>query len=115
MPTDAKHARDLDPSLRRTRLAVLLVVWLGGLAAGFFGILATAARYGCGNSATGLGCSTSGTVLGVALIVAVIVIVTALTVYSHERRQRPVLGAGAVAILGLVLCYLGAQGLLSTV
>lgn len=115
MPTGARHARSADSRERRVRLSTLLAIWLAGLAAGFFGILASFARYGCGAAAQGLGCSTSGTVLGALVIIAVVALVTAVTVVTFEREPRRVLVVGAIGLAGLGLCYLAAQALLSTV
>jgi hypothetical protein len=110
-----RHAQAVDQGTRVTRLAVLVVVWAGGLAAGFYALLGIAARYGCGASSHGLGCTTGGSVVGVVLLVGVIAVVTTVTVLVHGRTpsQTAVLGlAGLVALAG---CAVGAHALLNTV
>jgi hypothetical protein len=89
-------------------------VWLGGLAAGFFGILGAGARYSCGPSAKGLACRPAGSALGAVIVLGVIATVTTVTVLTHDSRPRRLaLSAvlGAVALLG---CYLGAHALIAT-
>lgn len=111
----AKHARTTDPAARRARLSILTVVWVAGLGVGFVGIVATFARYGCSESATGLGCRRTGTVIGVLVIIGVIAIVTAVTAFTHERSPRSVVSAGICALVALTLLFIAAQALLSTV
>ena len=91
------------------------MVWLAGLAAGFFGLLGAAARYGCGANDDGLACRGSGSLLGVLLVAAVITIVTAVTVLTHDREPRRVLTVGAIGLVGLLLCFGFARLLLGTV
>ena len=91
------------------------MVWLGGLAAGFFGLLAAAARYGCGASDNGLACRGSGSLLGILVVLAVVAVVTAVTVLSHERAPRHVLVLGAVGLIALMGCFMAARSLLDTV
>jgi len=88
---------------------------LAGLAAGFFGLLGAAAKYGCGGSDTGLACRTSGSVLGVLLIVVVIAVVTAVTVLSHARSPRDTVLIGATGLVALGLCFVAARMLLDTI
>ncbi|MEO9139175.1 MAG: hypothetical protein ABI345_08920 [Jatrophihabitans sp.] len=115
MSIAAKHAHSSDPAARRARVLTLVVVWLAGLGVGFVGIVATFARYGCSESATGLGCRSTGTVVGTLVIIGVIAIVTAVTAFTHERPARNVITAGAFAVVGLGLLFLAAEGLLSTI
>jgi uncharacterized membrane protein len=111
----ARHARTVDRRARVIRLSTVTVVWIGGLTAGFFGLLGAAARYGCGTSDTGLACRTSGSVVGGLIVVAVIIVVTTVTVLTHERPPRRVLTTGGIGLVALVLCLVAARGLLGTV
>jgi hypothetical protein len=96
-------------------VSIVGLVWLCGLAAGFFSILAAAARYGCGRNDSGLACRTSGSVLGILLVIAVITVVAAVTVMTHDRPARRVMIAGGVGFASLVACLVAAHGLLATV
>jgi hypothetical protein len=100
---------------RNVRLATVAVVWLAGLAAGFFALLSAAAKYGCGGSDDGLACHTSGSLLGVLLVVLVIAVVTAVTVLSDDRASRSVLILGAAGLAALLICFVAARMLLDTV
>jgi hypothetical protein len=96
------------------RGSALVLIWLGGLGAGFFAILGAAARYSCGPSANGLACRPAGSALGAGIALGVIAIVTAVTVLTHDREPRrlgALTGVGAVALLG---CYFGAHALIAT-
>lgn len=109
-----RHAKAPDRQWRFARASALTLIWLGGLTAGFFGILAAAARYSCGPTAHGLACRPAGTAVGGGLIIAVIAIVTAVTVATYDgghRRLAAWTAAGASALLG---CYLGAHALIGT-
>jgi hypothetical protein len=110
----ARHAKQTDTRWTFTRAGSLTLIWLGGLTAGFFAILAAAARYSCGPTAHGLACRPVGTAVGGGLIIAVIAIVTAVTVATHDsghRRLAAWTAAGASALLG---CYFGAHALIAT-
>jgi hypothetical protein len=96
-------------------MTTVTVVWLGGLAAGFFGLLGAAARYGCGASDKGLACHGTGTTLGVIIVLAVVATVTAVTVLTHDREPRPVLAIGGAGLVALALCFVFARMLLGTV
>jgi hypothetical protein len=96
------------------RGSALTLIWLGGLAAGFFAILSVAARFGCSRSSHGLACRQSGSALGAALVVAVIAVVTTVTVVTYNRGARRVSIASALGALALVGCYLGAHALIGT-
>jgi FtsH-binding integral membrane protein len=109
-----RHVKAPDNRLRLMRGSALALVWLGGLAAGFFAILSIAARYGCGRSSHGLACRQSGSALGAALIAAVVAVVTAVTVVTHGRSTRGVWAAAAVGAVALIGCYLGARALIAT-
>lgn len=115
MGSHARHAHSSDPSGRLARRYTLAIVWLAGLAAGFFAILASFAGYGCSSNDNGLACRTSGTLVAVLVVVVVIAVVTAVTVFTYEREPRLIVLAGGGALLALVLCYFAARGLLSTV
>ncbi|MDT4913974.1 MAG: hypothetical protein QOC66_3102 [Pseudonocardiales bacterium] len=90
-------------------------MWVCGLAAGFFGLLAAAARYGCGASDTGLACRTSGSVIGILVVIAVIIVVTTVTVLSDDQPPRRLMTIGGTGLAALLLCFLAARALLSTV
>jgi hypothetical protein len=92
----------------------LALIWVGGLAAGFFGILGVAARYGCARSAHGLACRQSGSVLGFVIIAAVVAVVTAFTVFTHGRGARAVSVAALLGCVALVGCYACAHALIAT-
>jgi hypothetical protein len=110
----ARHAKQTDSRWTLTRAGALTLIWLGGLTAGFFAILAAAARYSCGPTAHGLACRPAGTAVGGGLIIAVIAIVTAVTVATYDSGHRRLAAwtvAGASALLG---CYFGAHALIGT-
>jgi len=109
-----RHARTPDSRVRLVRGSALAVIWLGGLAAGFFAILSVAARFGCSHSSHGLACKQSGSMLGGVLIIAVIAIVTTVTVATHDRGPRRVAIMSTVAALALLGCYLAAHALIGT-
>jgi hypothetical protein len=109
-----RHAKQTDSRLRLVRASALTVVWGGGIAAGFFAILSVAARYGCSRSAHGLACRQSGSALGGVIIVAVVSVVTAVTVYTHGRSSRVIGVAAAVGVAMLVVCYYCAHALIAT-
>jgi hypothetical protein len=113
--TVSRHAAPVDGHARSTRLAVLAVVWVCGLVAGFFGLLGAAARYGCSARDQGLACGNTGTFFGVLVIIAVIAVVTLVTVLTYGRRPRQLLLIGGLGMVGIALCYLAARGLLQTV
>jgi hypothetical protein len=111
----ARSRRDVDEASPAVRRGVLAVVWLGGLAAGLFGLLAASAKYGCTPGSSGLGCRTAGSLLGLALVVGVIAVVTAVTVLTDGRDTRRVVVVGGVGIVLLLACFLVAEGILGTV
>jgi hypothetical protein len=96
------------------RASALTVIWVGGIAAGFFAILSVAARYGCSRSAHGLACRQSGSALGVVIIAVVVAVVTAVTVFTHGRSSRVIGIAAAVGAAMLVGCYYCAHALIAT-
>jgi hypothetical protein len=110
-----RHAKVVDRRVRAIRVSTVIVVWLSGLAAGFFGLLGTAAHYGCGASDHGLACRTSGTLVSILIVVAVICVVTAVTVTTHDRPPRRVLVIGGAGLAVLVLCFVAARSLIATV
>jgi hypothetical protein len=111
----ARHARAVDRRVRAVRFSTIVVVWLGGLAAGFFGLLSAAARYGCGASDTGLACRTSGSVVGILVVIAVIIVVTAVTVLSQDQPPQRLIAMAVAALAALLLCFIAARALLATV
>jgi len=84
----ARQPQETDRRARTLRLGTLALVWLAGLVAGFFGLLSAVATYGCSDSDPGLACRTSGSLLGAVVVLAVIAVVTAVTVLSHDRPPR---------------------------
>lgn len=115
MAAGARHAHTGDPRARRIRLATVLLVWLAGLAAGFFAILASFVRFGCGDGDDGLACQNSGTALAIAVVVGVIAIVTVVTVLTYEREPRRIVITGVGGLIALAALFLAARSLLSTV
>ena len=109
-----RHLKPADGRTRAVRASALLLVWVGGLVVGFFGILSAGARYGCSRSAKGLACRTSGSALGVALVLVVIAMVTAVTVATHGRHPRTIAAMTVAGAVGLSVCYVCAQALLAT-
>ena len=89
-------------------------VWLCGLAAGLYAVLAAAAKYGCMSGDRGLGCTTSGSLLGIALLLATIVIVTVVTLMTANRPPGRVLVIGAVGVGCLAICAVAAASMLAT-
>jgi hypothetical protein len=111
----ARHAKIVDRRIRTIRVSTVIVVWLCGLGAGFYGLLSAAARYGCSSSDDGFACHTSGSVVGGLIVVAVIAVVTTVTVMTYDRPARRVLLVGGIGIVALVACFAAARGLLATV
>jgi hypothetical protein len=108
------HATASRPGVA-ARWALLAALWAVGLVAGFYAMLGAGAKLGCGKSAHGLACRPAGSALGVAIVLGVIVIVTAATIALQDAATR---GSRALRLLsGLVLlgaCLLGARALLAT-
>jgi len=100
--------------VRLVRGTALVVIWVGGLAAGFFAILRIAARFGCARSSHGLACGSSGSAVGAGLTVAVIAVVTTVTIATHDRSPRRVAITATLGALALAGCYLGAHALIDT-
>ena len=111
----ARHAQGFDRRAATVRRSTVAAIWLGGLGAGFFGLLGAAAKFGCGASDHGLACRGSGSALGVLLVVAVVAVVTIVTVLTHERPPRPVIAIGGAGLVALCLCFAAARALLGTV
>ncbi|MEO6884674.1 MAG: hypothetical protein ABI232_00115 [Jatrophihabitantaceae bacterium] len=98
-----------------TRLGLLLVLWLAGLATGYYALLAAASRYTtCTAHSTGLACRTSGFSLAIALVVGVVAVVTAATVVSYQRQTRWNVLIALAALIALGVCVFAAHGLLDT-
>jgi hypothetical protein len=91
------------------------VIWLAGLAAGFFGLLSAAAKYGCASTDRGLGCRTSGSILGTLVVVAVVAVVTLVTVVTHDQPTRRVVVVGIAGLVVLGACFVAARLLLATI
>jgi hypothetical protein len=97
------------------RLTVLAAFWAAGLVVGFFAVLSAAAKFSCSRTARGLACRPAGTALAVGLIVAVILIVAAVTALAHDARaHRRLIALVIGGVVALGACYLGAQALLGT-
>ena len=103
-----------DARARAARVGTVVVVWFGGLAAGFVGILAAVAKYGCGLHDSGLACETSGSVYGILIVLAAVAIVTAVTMLTFEQPTRRVLIVGAVGLAALAALFALAELLLAT-
>ena len=110
----SRHAKAVDERLRAIRLSTVAVVWLLGLAAGLYSLLAAVAKFGCMSGNRALACRTTGSVLGVVLLVAVVAIVIVVTVLTGRRPARPVLIIGAVGVAALTVCLIAAWSLLAT-
>ena len=111
----ARHTQPANRGTRLVALAVVVVVWLCGLAAGFYALLGIAARYGCGSNNHGLGCGNGGSAVGVALLIGVIASVTSVTVLVHGRSRLRILLIGVIGLFALAACALGSHALLNTV
>jgi hypothetical protein len=109
-----RRAEDVDRRVHTIRVGTVLLVWLCGLAAGFYGLLAAAARYGCGVHQTGLACRGSGSLIGILIVIVVIAVVTAVTIVVPNRPPRGVLIAGGAGLAALVLCLVAARSVLAT-
>jgi len=110
-----RHAKPVSSRSRLARASALAIVWIGGLAAGFFALLSVAARYTtCSASAHGLACRPVGTAIGGSLVIGVIATVTAATVLTHDRGPRRSATWGVLGVATLGVCYLGAHALLGT-
>jgi hypothetical protein len=105
-PTDARA--------RTARVVTVAFVWFGGLAAGFVGILAAVAKYGCGLHDSGFACETSGSVCGIVIVLAAVAVVTAVTMLTFDQPTRRVLVVGGIGFAGLVALFVLAEVLLAT-
>ncbi len=110
----ARHARSTSARWCLARGGALTLIWLGGLAAGFFAILGAASHYSCAHNAHGLACRPAGPAVGVILVLAVIAIVTSVTVATHNSGERRLITWTVAGALGLLACYFGAHALIST-
>jgi hypothetical protein len=111
----ASHLDEADRRARAIRLGALALVWLAGLLAGFFGLLAAVATYGCADSDRGLACRTPGSLLGAVVVLAVIAVVTVVTVRSQGRPPRSVAVLTGSGLVALLACFVAARMLLDTV
>ena len=111
----ARHARVVDRRTRVAALTAVAVTWIGGLAAGFYTLLALGSRYGCTSNNHGLGCGNGGTGLGVLLLLVVIATVTAVTVLASDAPTRRAALVASAGIAVLVACFLGARAILDTI
>jgi hypothetical protein len=105
----------VDVRARVARVIAIAVVWFGGLAAGFVGILAAVAKYGCGMTDSGFACKTSGSVCGVLIVVAAIATVIAATLLTYGRPARRVMIVGGIGLAALVVLFVLGLMLLATV
>jgi hypothetical protein len=97
------------------RVTALAALWAAGLVVGFFAVLSAAAKFSCSRTARGLACRPAGTVLAVGLVIAVILIVAAVTALAHDpRAHRRLIVLVTAGVVALGACYLGAQALLGT-
>jgi hypothetical protein len=109
-----RHARVVDQRLRAIRLSSLAFVWLCGLAAALYAVLAAAAKYGCVTGDQGMACKTSGSVLGIVLLITIIAIVALVTLTTMNRPPRRVLVISGFGVAALAVCGVAAASLLST-
>lgn len=110
----ARHIRVPSSRWRAARASALTFIWLGGLTAGFFAILAAAARYSCNPSAHGLACRPAGTGVSATLIVGVIATVTAVTVATHDSGRRRLVAWTVGGAIVLATCFLLARAVIGT-
>jgi hypothetical protein len=111
----ARHAKlVVDQRQRVIRLSTVTFVWLCGLAAGLYAVLAATAKYGCMSGDDATGCKTSGSVLGIVLLITVIAIVTVITLATANRPSRHVLVIGGIGVAALAICAFAAASLLAT-
>jgi hypothetical protein len=89
-------------------------VWLAGLGAGIYAIVAAAARLSCARSAHGLACRPAGSVSAGGLVLFVIAVVTTVTVATHESGGRRLAAWTLAGLCALGGCYLAAQALIGT-
>lgn len=111
----ARDHGEADRRARAIRLAAVALIWVAGLVAGFFALLAAAASYGCGDTDPGLACHTSGSLLGIVDVLVVIAVVTVITVLSHGRPPRVAGLLAGSGLAALVVCFVAARMLLDTV
>jgi hypothetical protein len=97
-----------------TRLTAVAVVWLVGLAAGLYGLLAATAHYGCTPEDRAVACGTTGSIAGILVMLLVIAVVAAVTLATRGRSARGVLVLGVLGLVVLVGCLLTAHGVLAT-
>jgi hypothetical protein len=109
-----RHAKVVDQRLHVIRVSTIAAVWVYGLVAGLYALLAAAAKYGCMKDDDGLACHTSGSVLGIVLLVTVIAVVTLVTIACPNRPGRTVLVIGGFSIAALTACLIAAISLLAT-
>jgi hypothetical protein len=109
-----RHTKEPTKQWRLARGSALVLIWLGGLAAGFFAILSAAARYSCGPTAHGLACRPAGSALGLVIALCVVATVTTVTVFTHDRGPRRLVGMTGLGATALLACYLGAHALVGT-
>lgn len=111
----ARHAQPADSSLLSIRAGSLVLLWVTGLVAGFFALLGSAAKYTtCTASSKGLACRPGGFALSIADLIAVIVVVTAATLLTHNQRAIRILAVTITALALLGVSLLGTRALLDT-
>ena len=100
---------------RPLRWLAVALIWLAGVAAGLFTLVAGAARVvTCSAHAPGLACRGTGTVFAVLLLVAVVAVVTSATVLTLARTSAQLAALTVVAVAVLVGLLAGARSLLAT-
>jgi hypothetical protein len=96
-------------------VALIAILWICGLLAGFYAMLSVGTRYGCGVNAHGLACRSTGTILGVGIVVAVIATVTAASLLAWDattwRARLLRMSAGLALLIG---CLFAARALIGT-
>jgi hypothetical protein len=110
-----RHAKAVSQLSRFARASALVLVWLGGLAAGFFALLGVGARYtSCSAGAHGLACRPAGTAVGGLIVLGVIATVTTATVLTHNRAPSRIMAWAVFGVTALGGWYFAAHALLDT-
>ncbi len=114
LPPELDPRRRRRPSTRRAaikhessialRVSVVLF-WIIGIGAGFLTSLVLVARVTCASGAKGLACGTTGSALGIALVIAVIVVVGVATISALDAHADT-RGWIARLVIGVVLLAL---------
>jgi hypothetical protein len=102
---------------RSARLWTIAAIWVLGLAAGFFAIVAATAKYGCAAADDGPACTTAGSVFSLVLAAGVVVtvgVVTAILLSAAPGSGRRIRRATTTGLALLVLALAVAVTLVGT-